>query len=157
MKNSIMKLAVAAATFVSLNLNAQDNPSVSADIAKANLAGTWTATCATEFENQATIAFCDLCTYKIDPVNKGKATISSPTLTFKGDSVTIVIDANKQTVGYKIYNEKHGVAFNYNNKALLFRVFYIDSDIILTDQEGYVVRLSKQAAAAKPKPKAKKK
>jgi len=156
MKKSIKLIAVAFATLTSLNLNAQDSPSVNVQIAKANLAGTWNATCGTEFENQATVKFCDVCTFKMNPSSAGTTTISSPTLTFKGDSVTIVNDANNQTVGYKIYNEKHGIAFNYNNKAFLFRVFYVDKDIILTDQDGYVMRLTKKAAA-KPKSKAKKK
>lgn len=155
MKKVIIVSAVALSTLSSINLNAQDQVAQSGDDAKRNFAGTWNVICATEVENKTTIKFCDLCTFKINPSNGGNTTISNPTMTFKGDSLTILNDNKKETISYQIYNEKHGLAFNYNNKAFIFRVFYQDKNLILTDQTGYAIVLSKStpAPAAKPKPK----
>jgi hypothetical protein len=116
---------------------------------KQNLSGKWEVSCPMEYENQATIRFCELCQFKIDPKDNSNATVSDLDLIFEQDSIVLIKENVSQKVPYTMNKDTHAFSFILNKKEFRFRVFYGDSRVILEDDEGAVLELKREVKKGK--------
>ena len=137
MKNKISILGLLI--FLSLSSTAQDFTPKPKD----NLAGKWNAVCSVEYKNKATIKRCEICPFIIDKNDKSIATIGDLEMAFTDDSLTIGSNTEIETVYFTADSDNHSIKFSYKNKKYKFRVSYIESKIILQDNEGYSLLLTR--------------
>ena len=108
---------------------------------KINLSGKWYAECAEEYANMSTINCCELCPFVIDQVDKSKGQIKDIEFTFTPDIITIKRPDGITTLPYSMDADTHTFQILFKEHNLTFRVFYNKHNIILEDQDGYIVTL----------------
>ncbi len=112
-------------------------------VAEMYLKGKYTATCAMEVVDKASIRSCEICPFVIDSNNKSNAQTKDVEMTFQADSITINQNGKVTTVPYLRNHDTHAFSFSLNNKQYTFRVFFYNKLRILEDSDGLLVILEK--------------
>jgi len=107
------------------------------------LKGKYTAACAMEVIDHATIRNCELCPFVIDPNNKSRAETKDIEMTFTNDSLTLNQNGKITTVPYVRNKDNHSFSFTLDKKAYSFRVFFNSSQSIIEDSNGLLMVLEK--------------
>jgi len=138
MKHTTSLLFIAAILITTI-VHAQDEGSIS----ELYLKGKWTASCAMEVKDKASIRNCEICPFVIDPNDKSKAETKDIEMNFQADSITINQNGKVTTVSYSRNKDNHSIGFSLNGKQYNFRVFFYNKQRILEDGDGLLVVLEK--------------
>ena len=125
--------------FTISNVNAQG---ISYD-AKSSLEGKWIANCATEFQDKATIKHCEICQFVVDKNDSSRATLEDIDMEFSGDSLAISTNGHYEKVHYDFDSNKNTINFPYNKIEHSFRILYSVKQVILEDNEGSALLLTR--------------
>ena len=105
------------------------------------LIGKWKGICPVEIVNHASLSYCELCSFELDPNNKKIASIGEIELNFNEDSLTLSRDSQSLTLPYTRNKDNHSVTFIYKDKTFHFRVFHYEDKRIIQDDDGMMVVL----------------
>lgn len=105
------------------------------------LKGKWKGICPVEIVNHASLSYCELCSFDLDPNNKKIASIGEIELNFNEDSLTLSRDSQSLTLPYTRNKDNHSVTFIYKDKTFHFRVFHYEDKRIIQDDDGMMVVL----------------
>jgi hypothetical protein len=105
--------------------------------------GKWTASCATEIQDHASMKHCELCPFVINPNNKSQARIKDIGMNFFTDSIAFNQDGKMSTVPFRKNKDNHSFSFTLNNKQYDFRMFLWEEQRIIEDSDGMILVLTK--------------
>jgi len=110
---------------------------------KLNLSGKWHGECAFEYVNLANTKQCDLCPFIIDTKDRGRGELKDIEMIFSYDSILIKRPNESITVPYTMNSDTHTIQFLFKGNKEVFRVFYNKRNVILEDQDGFVITLKR--------------
>ena len=108
------------------------------------LSGKWTASCAVEILDYASIRNCQLCPFVNNPNDKSSGEVKDIEMTFQSDSILINQNGKITTVRYTRNKDTHAISFTLNNKQYNFRMFIYNKQRILEDKDGLIMILEKK-------------
>jgi len=107
------------------------------------LSGTWSASCAVEILDHASMRNCELCPFVINAKDKSQGQVKDIELTFQTDTISINQNGKLSSVPYTRNKDTHAIRFTLNNKQYNFRMFIDDKRRILEDSDGLLLVLEK--------------
>jgi hypothetical protein len=140
MKKRIQTLPLLIIVLLSINVSAQKGENLSDMYMK----GKWTASCPIEVVDQASMQYCGLCSFTLDPANKKRAHIQDVEMNFTQDSIILDKGGEHISVPYKHDPNNHSFAFKLGNEDFSFRVFMDGDNRVLVNKDGRAVVLRKK-------------
>lgn len=108
-----------------------------------HLFGKWNAVCGIEYVDRTGIRHCNLCPFLLDTVNKQRARIEDVTLTIDKDSISLNSMGTIEKAAFKHNEITRTLKCKLKGEEYEFRTFVVNESLILEDQHGLVMLLSK--------------